>query len=77
MQMLLKAYEQKQSDPYIIDSVGWAYYLTEDYDLAEKFLKNALLIMPEDPIVNDHYGRYVAIRHETPGKILLECRIII
>ena len=56
MQMLLKAYEQKQSDPYIIDSVGWAYYLTEDYDLAEKFLKNALLIMPEDPIVNDHYG---------------------
>ena len=56
MQMLLKAYEQKQSDPYITDSVGWAYYLTEDYDLAEKFLKNALLIMPGDPIVNDHYG---------------------
>ena len=56
MQMLLKAYEQKQSDPYITDSVGWAYYLTEDYDLAERFLKNALLIMPEDPVVNDHYG---------------------
>ena len=56
MQMLLKAYEQKQSDPYIIDSVGWAYYLTEDYDLAENFLKKALIIMPGDPIVNDHYG---------------------
>ena len=56
MQMLLKAYEQKQSDPYIIDSVGWAYYLTEDYESAEKYLKKALLIMPEDPIVNDHYG---------------------
>ncbi len=56
MQMLLKAYNQKQSDPYIIDSVGWAYYLTKDYELAEKYLKNALLIMPEDPIVNDHYG---------------------
>ena len=56
MEMLLKAYEQKQTDPYIIDSVGWAYYLTEDYVSAEKYLKNALFIMPEDPIVNDHYG---------------------
>ncbi len=56
MKMLLKAYNQKKSDPYIIDSVGWAYYLTEDYVSAEKYLKNALLIMPEDPIVNDHYG---------------------
>ena len=56
MEMLLRAYEQKQNDPYIIDSVGWAYYLTEDYISAEKYLKSALLIMPEDPIVNDHYG---------------------
>ena len=56
MEMLLRAYEQKKDDPYIIDSVGWAYYLTEDYISAEKYLKNALLIMPEDPIVNDHYG---------------------
>lgn len=56
MKMLLRAYEQKQTDPYIIDSVGWAYYLTEDYVSAEKYLKNALLIMPEDPVVNDHYG---------------------
>ena len=56
MEMLLKAYEQKQNDPYIIDSVGWAYYLNKDYISAEKYLKNALLIMPDDPIVNDHYG---------------------
>ena len=56
MDMLLIAYNQKKNDPYIIDSVGWAYYLTEDYVSAEKYLKNALLIMPDDPIVNDHYG---------------------
>ena len=56
MEMLLRAYDQKRDDPYIIDSVGWAYYLTEDYISAEKYLKNALMIMPEDPIVNDHYG---------------------
>ena len=56
MQMLLNAYEQKKDDPFIIDSVGWAYYLTEDYLSAEKYLKIALLKMPDDPIVNDHYG---------------------
>ena len=56
MKMLLKAHEQRQDDPYITDSVGWAYYLTKDYVSAEKYLKNALLIMPDDPIVNDHYG---------------------
>ena len=56
MEMLLNAYEQRRDDPYIIDSVGWAYYLTEDYVSSEKYLKNALLIMPDDPIVNDHYG---------------------
>ena len=56
MKMLLKAHEHRQDDPYITDSVGWAYYLTKDYVSAEKYLKNALLIMPDDPIVNDHYG---------------------
>ena len=55
MKMLLRAYKQKKDDPYIIDSVGWAYYLTDDCMSAEKYL-NALLIMPDDPIVNDHYG---------------------
>tara|TARA_Y100001970_G_scaffold269395_1_gene361834 strand:+ start:8375 stop:10054 length:1680 start_codon:yes stop_codon:yes gene_type:complete len=56
MNMLLKAHKQRKDDPYIIDSVGWAYFLIEDYISAEQYLKNALLIMPEDPVVNDHYG---------------------
>ncbi len=54
--MLGRAYEQKKNDPYIIDSVGWGYYLIGDYETAEKYLKKALLIMPDDPIVNDHYA---------------------
>ena len=56
LQMLKKAYETKGNDPYIIDSIGWAYFLTEDYIKAETFLKRAVELMPEDPIVNDHYG---------------------
>ena len=56
LQMLEKAYKFKNDDPYIIDSIGWAYYLVEDYSKAEKFLKRAVKLMPEDPVVNDHYG---------------------
>ena len=54
--MLEKAYSQKENDPYIIDSIGWAYYLIDNFTKAEKFLKKAVELMPEDPIVNDHYG---------------------
>jgi len=56
MDMLLIAYKQRKNDPYIIDSVGWAYYLTGDYENAEKYILQAVKIMPDDPIVNDHYG---------------------
>tara|TARA_B100000614_G_scaffold102238_1_gene91928 strand:- start:96 stop:659 length:564 start_codon:yes stop_codon:yes gene_type:complete len=54
--MLDKAYNQKQNDPFIIDSVGWGYYLIGDYINAEIFLRKAIQLMPNDPIINDHYG---------------------
>ena len=56
MKMLEKAYALKSNDPYIIDSIGWAYYLIDNYEEAEKYLKRAVELMPEDPVVNDHYG---------------------
>jgi tetratricopeptide (TPR) repeat protein len=56
LQMLEKAYELQSDDPYIIDSIGWAYYLIDDYLKAERFLRRAVELMPDDPIVNDHYG---------------------
>ena len=56
IQMLEKAYEMESNDPYIIDSIGWAYYLIDDFIKAEEFLKRAVTLMPDDPIVNDHYG---------------------
>ena len=54
--MLEKAYSLRENDPYITDSIGWAYYLINDYITAEKFLRKAVELMPNDPIVNDHYG---------------------
>ena len=56
IEMLEKAYSLKDNDPYIIDSIGWAYYLISNYLKAETFLKRAVELMPDDPIVNDHYG---------------------
>ena len=56
IEMLKTAYELESDDPYIIDSIGWAYYLVDDLLKAEKFMKRAVELMPYDPIVNDHYG---------------------
>ena len=39
-----------------IQPFGIKIYLTDDYLKAEKFLKRAVELMPDDPIVNDHYG---------------------
>jgi tetratricopeptide (TPR) repeat protein len=56
LSMLEKAYAEENEDPYIIDSIGWAYYLIGDYIKAERFLKMSVELMPQDPTVNDHYG---------------------
>ncbi len=56
MEMLKIAYDLSSDDPYIIDSIGWAYFLIDDYSEAEKYIKRAVQLMPDDPIVNDHYG---------------------
>ena len=56
LEMLEKAYAARSNDPYIIDSIGWAYFLVNQYEKAENFLKRAVELMPQDPTVNDHYG---------------------
>ena len=30
--------------------------MVNDFIKAEKFLKRAIMLMPDDPVVNDHYG---------------------
>jgi len=41
---------------YIIDSLGWAYFLKKDYDKAERLLKIAYEKTPSESEVYDHYG---------------------
>ena len=54
--MLIKAYNQKSDNPYITDSLGWAYYLIGEFDTAEKYMVNALQLKPNDPVIMEHYG---------------------
>ena len=56
LKMLEKAAQLKENDGYIIDSLGWAHYLNKNYNKAELFLKEAVILMPNDPIINDHYA---------------------
>ena len=79
MDMLKKAYSLRENDPYITDSIGWAYYLTGDLFNAKKYLEKAVKLMPYDPIVNDHYGdvlwklnRKVQARYIWNGVLILE-----
>ena len=56
LEMLKKAAKLRQDDPYIIDSLGWAYYAKKNYLQAEFFLRRAVELLPLDPVINDHYA---------------------
>ena len=54
--MLHRAVQLKSDDGYIIDSLGWSYYVNKNYVDAEKFLQKAVELKPLDPVINDHYA---------------------
>ncbi len=56
LEMLQKANELRSNDPYIIDSLGWAYFKLKKYNESKKYLQSAVKLLPADPTVNDHYG---------------------
>ena len=56
LKMLIRANELRKNDGYIIDSLGWAHYVDKNYVDAEKFLQQAVEILPLDSVINDHYA---------------------
>ncbi len=56
MDMIKRAVQQRPDDGYIVDSLGWAYYRTGNYEEAVKQLERAIELKPEDPTINDHLG---------------------
>jgi Flp pilus assembly protein TadD len=56
MKLIKRAVEQRPDDGYIVDSLGWAYFRTGNYEDAVKNLERAIDLKPEDPTINDHLG---------------------
>jgi len=56
MDMIRRSVEQHPDDGYIVDSLGWAFFRTGNYDEAVKNLERAVELKPEDPTINDHLG---------------------
>ena len=56
MNMIRRAVEQRPDDGYIVDSLGWAYFRTGNYEEAVKNLERAVELKADDPTINDHLG---------------------
>ena len=56
LDLILSAVELEPDDAYIIDSLGWAYFLLGDFKKSIDTLEHALRLLPYDPTLNDHLG---------------------
>jgi tetratricopeptide (TPR) repeat protein len=56
LEMLRKAVEQRPDDGFIVDSLGWAYYMVGDYAKAVEILEQAVEFEPTDSEINEHLG---------------------
>lgn len=54
--MIQQAVAQRPEDGYIVDSLGWALYMTNNYQEAVQTLEQAVELEPTDPAINDHLG---------------------
>lgn len=50
------AISARPDDAHIIDSAGWAEYITGNFQKSVEYFEKAVDIMPDDPTVNDHLG---------------------
>ncbi len=54
--LIEKAIKKRPSDPQIMDSMGWALYLSGDYKASVGYIEKALAALPSDPTINEHLG---------------------
>jgi tetratricopeptide (TPR) repeat protein len=54
--MIGRAVAQRPADGFIVDSLGWAYYMTGKYESAVQSLEHAVELNPGSSVINDHLG---------------------
>ncbi|MGI9392879.1 MAG: tetratricopeptide repeat protein, partial [Parvibaculales bacterium] len=71
MQMLQKAAKKSPNSGHILDSLGWAHYRLTEFENAVATLEKAIRLMPDDPVINDHFadalwqvGRHIEARYQ-------------
>lgn len=55
-ELIREAVAMLPDDGYIVDSLGWIYYLTGRMERAVEVLERAVALLPADPVINDHLG---------------------
>jgi tetratricopeptide (TPR) repeat protein len=50
------AYSKSPDNGFIVDSLGWAMYLSGEYKEAVIYLEKAVELQPADPTLNEHLG---------------------
>jgi len=55
-EMLVEAVNISKGRGYILDSLGWAYFLLKDFEKAEEILQIAYEKEPSEAVIYDHYG---------------------
>ena len=56
LELIQKAVEMEPFNGAYLDSLGWVYFRLRKFDLAEKYLKQALARSVKDPTLHDHLG---------------------
>ena len=54
--LIQEAVRLSPNSGYIVDSLGWAYYMLGQYPQAVLYLERAVELSPDDPTLNDHLG---------------------
>jgi Flp pilus assembly protein TadD len=56
LKLIKAAVDQRPTDGFIVDSLGWAYYRMGDFKNAQTTLERAVELEPADPEINNHLG---------------------
>jgi Flp pilus assembly protein TadD len=54
--MIESAVDQRPTDGFIVDSLGWVLYRLGEFQEAVPHLERAAELEPSDPVINDHLG---------------------
>ena len=57
--LITRALAEDPDNPAYLDSLGWAYYRLQQYQLALSPLEKAATAVPESSVIQDHLGRPV------------------